>query len=124
MRSFGELEAEVMRLVWHHHEPVTVRTITETLSRQRPLAYTTVMTVTDRLRDKGWLTRVKNGRSYRYAAALSPEDYTAQLMGQVLDDSTDRAAALMRFAGQLKSEEAVALRAALRRRPPDDTQAG
>lgn len=45
MRSFGDLEARVMRVVWQNDEPVTVRLITEALQGPRLLAYTTVMTL-------------------------------------------------------------------------------
>ncbi|MFI6008675.1 BlaI/MecI/CopY family transcriptional regulator [Streptomyces sp. NPDC051243] len=113
MRAFGELEAEIMRVVWRSPEPVAIQTIVDALGEQRQLAYTTVMTVTERLREKGWLTRVRQGRSYRYSAVRTADDYTAELMGQALHASTDRAGALVRFAGQLSAEEAAALRSAL-----------
>jgi predicted transcriptional regulator len=113
VRAFGELEAEIMRVVWRSPEPIAIQTILDALGEQRRLAYTTVMTVTERLREKGWLTRVRHGRAYRYSAARTADDYTAALMGQALDASNDRTGALMRFAGQLTADEAAALRAAL-----------
>lgn len=115
MRSFGELEADIMRLVWERGEPVTVRSLVDTLNESRTLAYTTVITVTERLREKGLLTRTRFGKSYRYTATISADDYSARLMAQVLDASDDRSGALMRFAGQLNPTEADALRAALAR---------
>ncbi len=113
MRPFGELEAEVMRVVWASPEPVGIQRITDTLNESRPLAYTTVMTVTERLRSKRWLVRVKQGRSYRYSALRSADDYTAELMEQALQSSSDRATALLHFAGRLEAAEAAALRKAL-----------
>ncbi|RBM06846.1 BlaI/MecI/CopY family transcriptional regulator [Streptomyces sp. PT12] len=71
MRPLGELEAEVMNVVWHRAGPVTAQDLTDALNERRPLAYTTVMTVVDRLRAKGWLTREKAGRAFRYTAARS-----------------------------------------------------
>ncbi|WP_335755242.1 BlaI/MecI/CopY family transcriptional regulator [Streptomyces niveus] len=120
MRAFGELEAEIMRVVWQRDRPVTIHALTDALNGSRTLAYTTVMTVTERLRDKGWLTREKHGRSYQYSAARSSDDYSAELMGQVLDAAADRAGALLRFAGRLDPREAAALREALAA-PPADT---
>ncbi|MGQ0631553.1 MAG: BlaI/MecI/CopY family transcriptional regulator [Sporichthyaceae bacterium] len=119
MRTFGELEAQIMQVVWRHDEPVTVRTVAAELIEGRPLAYTTVMTVIERLREKGWLTRTKVGRSFQYTAAREAQDYTADLMDQVLNSATDRADALLRFAGKLSPEEAAALRRALNS-PADD----
>ena len=49
MRMLGELEARVMRRIWDRDGPVTVRDITDDLRRDRPIAYTTVMTVMDNL---------------------------------------------------------------------------
>ncbi|MEU0715725.1 BlaI/MecI/CopY family transcriptional regulator [Streptomyces lavendulocolor] len=115
MRAFGELEAQIMAVVWQSGEPVSVRSLTNALNNERPLAYTTVMTVTERLREKGWLTRTKEGRSYRYSAARSAEDYTAELMQQALDASEDRTTALARFVDGLDADEAAALRDALAR---------
>lgn len=104
-----------MRVIWAQHEPISVGDLTEKLSGNRPLAYTTVMTVTERLRNKGWLERVKVSRSYRYSAARTEQDYTADLMDLVLDGSADRTTALLHFAGRLDPAEAAALRAALDR---------
>lgn len=118
-RPFGELEAEIMGVVWRSEESVTVRSLTDALAERRPLAYTTVMTVTERLREKGWLTRAKDGRSYRYSPARSADDYTAELMTRALEASSDPANALVRFAGRLGAQEAAALREALDQSPPD-----
>ena len=115
MQPFGELEAEIMQLMWARGEPATIQQITDLLNERRPLAYTTVMTVTDRLRTKGWLARAKHGRSYRYSVRRQADEYTAALMGQALDSSADRTGALLRFAGGLDPLEAAALREALGR---------
>ena len=113
MRSFGELESEIMRVVWRADGAVTGHEIAESLSNDRQLAYTTVITVVDRLRNKGVLTRFRDGRSYRYEARLSGEEYAATLMGQVLSTADNRSGALLRFAGDLDPAEAAQLRAAL-----------
>ena len=67
----GHLETEVVQAVWAAEAPVSVRDVVERLNRRRRdgLAYTTVMTVMTRLAEKGVLTRVREGRSYRYEAA-------------------------------------------------------
>ncbi|GAB2873554.1 BlaI/MecI/CopY family transcriptional regulator [Streptomyces mayteni] len=122
MRALGELEAEVMSVVWRGAGPLTVQNLTDSLNERRPLAYTTVMTIVDRLRAKGWLTREKAGRAYRYSAARSADDYTAALLAQALDTTADRTGALVRFAGNLDPAEAAALRAALAGDEPGATK--
>lgn len=68
--GFGPLESEVMDAVWAAGAAVSVREIVETLntSRAESLAYTTVMTVMNRLADKQALARSPAGRSFVYEA--------------------------------------------------------
>jgi predicted transcriptional regulator len=51
----------------------TVSDVQESLLPLRPLAYTTVLTILDRLSKKGAVTRVKQGKAYVYAPSLSFE---------------------------------------------------
>ena len=105
-----------MDCVWDREEPATVREVLEDLhARKRDIAYTTVMTVMDNLRTKGWLTRELDGRAYRYRPTASREHYVAELMRDALATSTDQAATLVRFTEQLSADESLALRAALRK---------
>ena len=83
------------------------------LAPDRALAYTTVMTVMDKLHRKGWLTRETAGRAYAYTPRVTREQYTADLMGEALAASSDRSATLVAFLEQLDPAEAAALRAAL-----------
>jgi predicted transcriptional regulator len=111
VRSFGELEAVIMDRIWSAERPLLVRDVQETLRPVR--AYNTVLTVVEILYRKGWLAREKDGRAYRYRAVVTREDYTAGLMDEVLAASTDRAAALRRFAERISPDEAEQLREAL-----------
>ncbi|MET9021176.1 BlaI/MecI/CopY family transcriptional regulator [Actinopolymorpha sp. NPDC004070] len=116
MARLGNLEREVMEHVWSATEPVTVREVHEALAVERDLAYTTVMTVLDRLAKKGVVLRVRDGRAYRYQAAAGKDQLVADLMREALDGAgsgANRAAALVRFVDQASPEEAAALREAL-----------
>src|SRR3981189_1884250 len=119
MRGFGELEAEIMDRVWSADAPLLVRQVHAALRPQR--AYNTVLTIVEILYRKGWLAREKDGRAYRYHATVSREDYTAGLMGEALEASGDRVAALRSFVGRIDPSEARELRRmldqALRERP-------
>lgn len=59
-----------MEAVWRADRAVSVREIVEALNagRGEPLAYTTVMTVMNRLAEKDALARRPAGRSYVYEA--------------------------------------------------------
>jgi predicted transcriptional regulator len=119
IRQLGDLEAAVMDRVWKRARPVLVRDILEDLNTERPLAYTTVMTVMDKLHRKGWLRRESQGRAYVYEAVASRESHTARLMRDAWATSDNQAAAFVHFLEQLSEEEAKALRAALEICPPD-----
>ena len=113
MRAFGELEAAIMDQVWLADRPVLVREIHDGLRPEREPAYNTVLTVVEILYRKGWLAREKDGRAYRYSPTASREDYTAGLMREVFDTSTDRVATLRRFVQRIDPAEADELRAML-----------
>lgn len=113
MRPFGQLESMVMDRLWDAPAPLSVRDVLETLPDGRHRAYTTVMTVLDNLYRKGFATRERDGRAYRYRAAASREAHTATMMEQVLEGGGDRAATLLHFVGQISAAEAAQLRKAL-----------
>jgi predicted transcriptional regulator len=113
-RRLGELENEVMTRLWQWNRPVTVREVLEDLLRERELAYTTVMTVMDKLFQKGWLRREQDGRAFRYEPVSSREAYTAALMNDAWATSDNPAAALVHFFGMMSPEQQEALRDALR----------
>jgi len=101
---------------------LTVREVAEELPDH---AYTTVLTVLDRLRRKRLVQRTKEGRAHRYSAVASRESYTAELMREALGTAPDRDAVLVRFAQTVSSEEAGVLRQALAelgRRPGGDAR--
>ena len=123
VRSFGQLEARIMAAIWAGEGPMTVKDIVACLADAddaddnpaSPAAYSTVITVVERLRAKEWLTRQRAGKAYLYTATATEDEYTARLMNRVLDETGDRTAALLHFAGRLHESEADALRVALSR---------
>jgi len=113
MRQFGELEAVIMDRLWQRARPALVREVLDDLRKERPLAYTTVMTVMENLHRKGWLRRHRDGRAWRYEPAGSRSAYTAALMSNALATSTDRRTALAHFALQMSPHDAALLQQAL-----------
>ncbi|WP_395295639.1 BlaI/MecI/CopY family transcriptional regulator [Kitasatospora hibisci] len=114
VRQLGELENAIMTRVWQWNRPVTVREVLLDLQSERDIAYTTVMTVLDKLHRKGWLRRERAGRAYRYEPVSSREAYTAALMNDAWATSDNPAAALVHFFGLMSPEQREALRDALR----------
>ncbi len=71
-RLLPPLELEVMKALWQLRE-ATVREVNVEMNRRRPLAYTTVLTLLDRLARKGVAGRRKRGRAFVYHPVLSRE---------------------------------------------------
>ncbi len=66
------LELDCMSALWRLGQG-TVREVQATISTDRPLAYTTVMTVMGRLARKGIVERRKRGRAHVYRPAIPQE---------------------------------------------------
>lgn len=115
----GDLERAVMEHLWAHEESggdaLTVREVHESVGVPRDLAYTTVMTVLDRLAKKGLVAQERTGRAYRYRAAASREGLTARALRDVLGglERSDRQAAMLHFLDDATPDEIDDLRAAL-----------
>ncbi|WP_110240604.1 BlaI/MecI/CopY family transcriptional regulator [Nocardioides gilvus] len=115
--SLGELERAVMDVLWElpDGQDVTVREVHTTLSSTRDVAYTTVMTVMDRLARKELVVQQKSGRAYRYHPATSRAEMTADMMRGTLSTlgSGERGPALVAFVEEASAEDVEALRQAL-----------
>lgn len=106
-----------MNVLWDSSAPLTVREVLDALEsadQGRDLAYTTVMTVLDRLGAKEMVQRERDGRAFRYSPASSRDAATSELLRDTLAEAGgDRTAALVHFARSVDPAEAAALRAAL-----------
>src|SRR4029077_9493042 len=74
-----------MNTLWPMGEG-TVREIRDHLAERLPRAYTTIMTIMDRLARKAVFERRKVNRAYVYRPNLSSEQARAKALGQVLHD--------------------------------------
>jgi len=85
----GPLEASVLETIWNFKRPVTVREVYEKLKKKKKIAYTTVMTVMDRLYNKGLLDRkIEKGRGgllYVYWSKFEPQNFKKSVVQEVLD---------------------------------------
>lgn len=117
----GDLERALMEHLWAADQQgdgdLTVRQVHEQVGVERGLAYTTVMTVLDRLAKKGLLQQQRDGRAYRYRPVATREELTASALRSALGGlgRDDRQAAIMHFIDDATSDELDDLRAALDR---------
>ncbi len=111
MRRLGDLERRVMDVLWDSPQgPASGREIADCLPDR---AYTTVLTVLDRLRRKELVRRTTMGRVHYFEAASSREAYVAELMIDAMGGSRNRKAVLALFAEAVSPDEAQTLSRAL-----------
>lgn len=71
--SLGEQEMELLRYIGEN-SPISVRDVAAQFERERGLARTTVLTVMERLRTKGFLSRGKVDGVFKYSAKIQAGD--------------------------------------------------
>ncbi|MDX2032119.1 MAG: BlaI/MecI/CopY family transcriptional regulator [Blastocatellia bacterium] len=79
----GKLEAEVMQILWQQSGQA-VSEVEARLRRKREIARTTVLTTLDRMHNKGYLTREKQGKAFVYSPRYSREDFEREMAQEVL----------------------------------------
>ncbi|MGH7936294.1 MAG: BlaI/MecI/CopY family transcriptional regulator [Chthoniobacterales bacterium] len=82
--DLAPLELDCMNALWPCGE-ATVRQIQQALLPTRPRAYTTIMTILDRLAQKGIVERHKSGRAWIYRPNISAEEARSHAVSQVVD---------------------------------------
>ncbi|WP_114560202.1 BlaI/MecI/CopY family transcriptional regulator [Desertihabitans aurantiacus] len=114
MATLGELERAVMEQLWAANSALSVREVHQALGSERELAYTTVMTVLDRLAKKDVVSRERVGRAWMYRPTSTREAMVAEVMHSALgEQEVDRSAALMAFVDRVSPDEMALLREAL-----------
>lgn len=118
--ELGRLESAVMAVLWQRPE-ATVNDVLEALTWDRPLAYTTVMTVLNRLVDKGFARRELRGRAARYWPVIEQETARRSALQRVVDRfygglRADAVAELLGGNEDLTDEELTALEELVRQR--------
>lgn len=70
----GPTESRLMEIAWQHPD-LSVKKALFHLGPEPATAYTTVMTVLNRLVDKGLLERRREGRNFVYRAAIGRDEF-------------------------------------------------
>jgi len=80
----GSTEIEILRYIGDHH-PISVGEAAEHIAQTSGQARTTVLTIMERLRQKGHLTRRKIGGVYRYSPKVAKQDFLRGLVKTFVD---------------------------------------
>jgi predicted transcriptional regulator len=110
--SLGEHELEVWRYI-ADHAPVPGRTVAARFAEERGLARTTVLTVIERLRKKGFLTRRRRDGVFHYSPRVPVAEAVRELVSRFVEStlggSVSPLVAYLGQARQISAEELAEL---------------
>jgi predicted transcriptional regulator len=86
--SLSPLELDIMKSLWRRGS-APVKDVRDDLRPRRPLAYTTVMTVLDRMFKKGIVARTKRARAHVYSPRYSESEVRAAAVSGLLKSYFD-----------------------------------
>ena len=81
----GHLELDVLQYVGDHH-PITAREVARHFGETSGQARTTLLTVMERLREKGYLTRRKVNGVQHYRPTIAKAELLRRLVGDFVED--------------------------------------
>ncbi|MCG7335671.1 BlaI/MecI/CopY family transcriptional regulator [Sporosarcina sp. ACRSM] len=88
-RFFGPLEAKIMDILWNDVE-MTIKEVQQVLDREKLTNFNTVMTVMNRLVEKGILQKRAEGRSSLYKPVLSRAEFlhtqSKEMTNELMDE--------------------------------------
>ncbi|HWO98422.1 MAG TPA: BlaI/MecI/CopY family transcriptional regulator [Bacillus sp. (in: firmicutes)] len=88
-RFFGPLESKIMTVLWSGEE-MTIKDVQQALEREKAVNFNTVMTVMNRLLEKGVLQKRAEGRTSLYRPILSKEEFfntqSKELTHELIDE--------------------------------------
>jgi predicted transcriptional regulator len=113
-REITDTELELLRRLWRS-EDATIRELTDTLYPDGGHShYATVQSLLDRLQEKGFVKRERDGRVYRYRACVSRAELAARRLRATADALFDGSMAPLLThlvdQGDLRPDEVTALR--------------
>jgi len=82
----GQVQLEILQFVAEHH-PIRVGEVAEHFAHTSGKARTTVLTVMERLREKGYLTRRKIRGTYHYSPKVSQDEVLTSVVKRFVNET-------------------------------------
>ena len=82
----GQVQFEILQYI-ADHEPIRVSDVAEHFARTAGKARTTILTVMEKLREKGYLTRKKRQGAFQYSLRLRQSDVMASVVHRFVQES-------------------------------------
>ena len=91
LKKLPDSELEIMQAVWKNTPPITTHMVMASLNPQKAYKQQTVLTLLNRLHDRGFIRCEKEGRTRMYYPLVSREEYlqfeTGRFMAQMHQNS-------------------------------------
>lgn len=84
----GSLERDIMEALWNHGES-SVKDILNAFPAKRDVSYSTVITVTNRMVEKGLVKRIKIGKTYFYSSTYSKDEFFELVSKKVVEGASE-----------------------------------
>lgn len=84
----GPLERNIMEVLWSHGES-RVKDILSAFPDKRDISYSTVITVTNRMVEKGLVKRIKIGKTYFYSPTYSKDEFFGLVSKKVVEGASE-----------------------------------
>ncbi|MEX0977916.1 MAG: BlaI/MecI/CopY family transcriptional regulator [Pirellulales bacterium] len=121
--SLGELEIQVLRVVWRE-QPCTEREVWEVVRDERPVGRTTVLKTMQRLEAKGLLARLSEKGPVKYRAAVAEKRLVPSLVRRFVDrtlaGSLEPLVHYLADSDKLSAKDLAALNSIARKMASDD----
>ena len=126
-QSLGELEAQILDIIWDLNPPVTSSQVFKIMYPRRELSYSTIMLTMAKLSRKGLLTQKRTGDKKTDAFIYTPkvsreemgrrllEEVSLKVLGKPLHEAIE---SLLAETGELSAEELKRVQAALAKTTP------
>ena len=75
IKKVPDSELQIMLALWQKNEPMTRSEVESIISKEKPLAKTTVLTLLTRLEKKGFIEITRSGREHLYKAIITKDEY-------------------------------------------------
>ena len=82
--ELGELQQAILEVLWARSE-ATVQAVRESLHRKKTPAYTTVLSILQKLEKNGWISHRVDGRSYVYKPRITHATERTRSLRALLD---------------------------------------
>ena len=126
-RRLTPLEAMIMDVLWEQ-APASVKQVQQALHQKKEMAYNTVLTMMRILRDKGFLSSRREGRTDFYSPTVSRQQVGRRSLGEVVElffsGSAGRLVSNLLDEEELSPEEMKEIRRAINRKLKGGTDNG